>query len=191
MDEGRLLKSVPVPFNRDRVLDTQWIWLAKGTAWPEDIEPRSDQKFWVAGTETWKAMAQKGHWVCGSCEGLGESLLGDLSSLVSGDQKWLKLTHVGAIDFGPYSAIGTYALVTDQKVDPNIKDVSHFYWSSYSNFEEALLRWPDIRYAQHACGPGQSAELIRAALGADAYKLQVFISFDEWRARLPRKNVKG
>jgi len=185
--EGRLLKSIEHEIDLPRLSQEKFFWLAKCLAWPKSLSPDLERSIWVAGSETWLAMAGAGHWVTGSSEGLGEGQGPALDIMAGNPLPWLKLTHLGAIDFGGLPAIGTYGLVSDDTVNPDLTQVTHFFWTSYSNFEEGIRRFPEIRFREHACGPGKTAELIRKSLGSESFRLKVFLSYEEWREGLPRK----
>jgi hydroxymethylbilane synthase len=159
------------------------VFVAHSRALPSGVEPDLDERrVWTSGTASWWRLAERGVWVEGCAEGLGydwiaatlaEPLLG-LPPL-SG---WQVLSHVGSADYWPAGeVIGTYRLpdVASQAIaEP--RAVTHAYWASGSQFRELWSQLPPT--VHHACGPGKTAEVIRAA---GVHQLTVFPAVHEWR----------
>jgi len=66
---------------------------------------------------------------------------------------------------------------------PALAGKKAFYWMSASAFEVAVGRWPEIRGARHACGPGNTYERLESLLGEGAAP-QVFLDHASWQAAL-------
>jgi hydroxymethylbilane synthase len=152
---------------------------------------------WVSGTESWFALAARGVWVEGCAEALGfgalrPTLAAPLLALPPPSQ-WLALTsEEAASGWGDVPVLATYrhaggaapagpARGTDQSTGLTPAAARQVWWHSSMQFD----RWraqlqPDC---QHACGPGKTAEHLRAA-GLSA--LTVFPSVQLWREWVAR-----
>ncbi len=117
---------------------------------------RSEDVFWVAGLESWKKLRQKGLWVSGSQEALGESFL-DIPTELWPDLKLLKLAHQDAPRLeGEASFCATYELVRNSVALPDLSPYEAFYWPSGSLFKACLLEQPGILKKLHFCGLGNT-----------------------------------
>jgi hydroxymethylbilane synthase len=140
---------------------------------------------WVSGTETWFALAARGVWVEGCAESLGfAALRGSLGEPLLalpplGD--WLALTNEEAAEgWGEVPVLATYRHAPEPAAGAcGPGTATHVWWHSSAQYE----RWHDQvgAGARHACGPGKTAEHLRAAGLAD---VQVFPSARHWRAWL-------
>ncbi|HZF27366.1 MAG TPA: hydroxymethylbilane synthase [Steroidobacteraceae bacterium] len=159
------------------------VFVAHSRALPSHAAARlSTHRVWTSGTASWFRMARLGVWVEGCAEGLGyESIAPTLGEPVLGLpplDKWQILSHAAAADHWPGGeVIGTYRLpeVGTQTI-PDAASLTHVYWASGSQFRELWSRLPAS--VHHACGPGKTAHLIRAA---GISNLTVFPSVHEWR----------
>ncbi|MBX2987962.1 MAG: hydroxymethylbilane synthase [Bdellovibrionaceae bacterium] len=149
--ERRPLPDVSLPAG------TSAVFLAHEKAWPGSLVFHGI--LWTAGLTTWKKMAQKGHWVNGSSEGLGESEDPRIERL-AGALSWASLTH--SLSPGPVRGVGvvTYELVprANSEAPP---ESGTLYWSSATLFHEALRRWPHLAGRDHACGPGKTWDILK------------------------------
>ena len=86
-------------------------------------------------------MAQKGYWVNGTSDSLGEdnSLAEDPFRRLN----WLKVTHADNQN-DPKKSVATYKL-EPLEVNQRIKDCDYFYWMSASSFKLALQVYPEIK----------------------------------------------
>jgi hydroxymethylbilane synthase len=125
------------------------LWVAKADAWPEGL--KSEAIIWTSGMNSWRKLAEKGVWVNGCAENLGDESP-QLEALVP-EIKWVKLTHSQADGDG---TVVTYALVPkSQDKSPCLKDKTHFYWMSGSSFKRAYELFPEeLARGFHGCGPG-------------------------------------
>ena len=139
---------------------------------------------WVSGTGTWFALAARGVWVEGCAESLGFAALRDtlaepllaLPPLTG----WLALTNEESGDgWGEVPALATYRHVPASQPadahDAGPAAATHAWWHSSQQFERhrPLL----VADLQHACGPGKTAEHLRAA----GLAVHVFPSARHWR----------
>ena len=58
---------------------------------PIKSQINSTNIIWTSGIKTWKSLAQRGIWVNGTADGMGENFDNNIDSLTS--NPWIKLTH--------------------------------------------------------------------------------------------------
>jgi len=161
-------------------------WVTRVEALPEAWRLGPDDYLWTSGLETWKNLADRGLWVHGSNEGLGEGLGLQLGSFVPADLSRVKLGHEGAPE-KDLRLIATYRLTPLRKEEtPDLSSRTHFFWMSFSTFERALELNPHIIGGRHACGPGNTHDLLRERLGAGV-SIEVFLNYNAFL----RKYAKG
>jgi len=159
------------------------VFVAHSRALPGASESRmTHRRVWTSGVNSWRRLANRGVWVEGCADGLGfewitptleEGVLG-LPSL----DDWQILTHASAIETWPRGqVIGTYALPQPEgHVIDNAAAVTHAFWATGAQFRDLHAQLP--AHVAHACGPGKTADLIRAF---GVRNLTVFPSVEEWR----------
>jgi hydroxymethylbilane synthase len=140
---------------------------------------------WVSGTETWFALAARGVWVEGCAESLGfaalQTTLAEPLLALPAPREWLALTNEEAAGgWGEVPVLATYRHAperADASAGPH--SATDVWWHSSAQFE----RWGGQvgKGARHACGPGKTAEHLRAAGLAEVL---VFPSARHWRAWL-------
>jgi hydroxymethylbilane synthase len=159
------------------------VFVAHSRALPLGSEERvASRRVWTSGTASWRRLAARGVWVEGCAEGLGfDWILPTLDEPVLGlpsQDDWQILTHAAAIEtWTRGQVIGTYALPeAEATVIGNANEVTHAFWATGSQFRALSAQLPDTTH--HACGPGKTADLVRAS---GARRLTVFPSVEEWR----------
>jgi hydroxymethylbilane synthase len=141
---------------------------------------------WTAGVETWRRLAERGVWVHGTADGLGESLP-QVNALAGRETTFTKLTHDQSGNDGVFPRmLATYRLVPREGVVPPVVDA--YFWSSASTFQRALELKPEIRDANHAAGPGHTASAIEKVLGRP---VAVYINYRHWKDGDPCANESG
>ena len=151
------------------------LWIAKADALPDDWCPGSGQIVWASGGQTWKRLAQRGIWVHGCAESLGEQEPQNIETLSGSSLKWLKLTHTSGYDEGTLPTLATYRLVPKNgQVD--LKGKSYFFWKSGSSFEHALSLNPWIKEMTHFCGPGNTQRILER----NGVQPHVFLDRTQW-----------
>jgi hydroxymethylbilane synthase len=172
--------------------ETQALYVSRSEAWPEHFNFKN--YVWAAGLKTWKNLAQKGIWVHGTSESLGErehAQIEILAHQTPGSMKWAKLTHDAHLSnenqeifTDGVTVIPTYSLEIQDDFN-SCKGKESFYWNSGSQFLTAAQQLPEILEKQHACGPGNTFEIIRKHLEEnnkfDQTKLRIFLDQDDWR----------
>ncbi len=180
--------DVPAP-EVSRAVDTAFrdstapVFVAHSRALPKHAAARlAKHRVWTSGTPSWWRLARLGVWVEGCAEGLGyewiDSTLGEPVLGLPPLAQWQVLSHTAAADHWPAGeVIGTYQLpeVSSQAI-PDPTTVTHVYWASGTQFSQLWSRLPAS--VHHACGPGKTAHVIRAA---GISNLTVFPSVHEWR----------
>ena len=178
MGDARLYNDEDIGFNESSLEQARALFVSKWRALPEALSLEPEQVVWVSGLRTWRKLAERGVWVTGSSESLGEIENPQLEN-IKGPLNWLRLTHEAALktdlDSG-IPSIATYKLV-EPSIPEAIKDKKYFYWTSYSSFKVALDAFPQIRDRSHSCGPGKTAVLIERELNV---KPNIYASYKEW-----------
>lgn len=169
------------------------VFVAHSRALPPGSEERvSSRRVWTSGTASWRRLAARGVWVEGCAEGLGfDWILPTLEEPVLGlpaQDEWQILTHAAAIEtWTRGQVIGTYALPQhDAEMIEDASRVTHAFWATGSQYRQLADQLP--KGVHHACGPGKTAELIRAS---GARPLTVFPSVQEWRRWLGTERQNG
>lgn len=168
--------SVEVPAHIDG------LWVAKAEAYPEDLHFKG--LVWTAGLQTWKKLAQRGVWVNGSSEGLGEDEDPRLEILFAAKPRWAKLTHTGAPQEPGKEILPTYQVEVSAQ-DWSLGEREAFYWNSGSQFLAALQHEPQLIHKRHACGPGNTYKVIRDHLGPQA-SIEIYLDEEHWRRSCSR-----
>ncbi|MDZ4676600.1 MAG: hydroxymethylbilane synthase [Oligoflexia bacterium] len=154
--------------------------ISKADALPQNWNISHDKLVWAAGLETWKKLAQKGVWVWGCAEGLGESEDPALTELMGAKVGFLRLTHADADSItGTSESLATYKLVPKVKDWPDLTGKTHFYWMSGSAFLRAMEIFPELIAASHSCGPGHTYQVISERLKGLKNPC-IFLSHQDW-----------
>jgi len=156
-------------------------FVARENALPKNHGLTLEHCVWTAGLKTWRALAQRGVWVSGSTESLGEQEDFRLEALLPGDQTWWKWTHEDGAVSDKFKAIATYKLTAKAKT-PDVSQKKNFYWMSGSSFQSAVAKSPSIVAANHYCGPGQTFSAILSILEnfENSGPLTVVMGYDQW-----------
>jgi len=166
--------------NKINSLNKNCIWVSRKSAMPKEASPLSSNVIWASGLKTWKALTQRGIWVNGCSDSMGEDFNPNINSLCQ--FPWIKLTHRNSPKSLIKNVIFTYELVQEDKL-PNLSNKKYFYWMSSSAFKLAISENSNILGAYHSCGPGNTFKEIKKMI-KDPSKLSVHLSYDEWRNSL-------
>ena len=143
------------------------------------------QGLWAAGTKSAKLLAKAGFWVNGTSDSLGTE---DLQALKTSralqiihpqlSDEWNVLSHhLGTSDLG--EVIGCYErrenVISDGYLE-KIKEVGACYWTSFPQYQAFLIRFPELKHAQHFCGLGKTWQEFQAA----GIKVHVVPSMEEF-----------
>jgi hydroxymethylbilane synthase len=153
------------------------LWVARAEALPDDWSMGPDRFVWGAGGTTWRRLAQRGIWVHGCADGLGDSEPPAIDALAGHTVSWRRLTHsIAAAEDA--EALATYAVEEDLRDD--LPGRTHFFWTSGTLFRRALARWPEIRDRWHGSGPGRTWQALQAALGPTP-RARVWLDYEDWK----------
>jgi hydroxymethylbilane synthase len=155
-------------------------WISRSSALPIDAQINSTNIIWTSGVKTWKSLAERGVWVNGTADGMGENSNQNIDDLTS--NPWIKLTHKSAPKTKIKDVIHTYFL-KELPIDKRIVDKKFFYWMSYSAFSYVLKLYPEIIDGYHACGPGNTYEALKKVI-KDPKRLEIVLSYNSWKKKL-------
>lgn len=143
---------------------------------------------WASGDKTFRLAAQKGFWVHGSADAMGDEFLQKL--LHSEALKLMGIEELTGVltanssssQIGP--VIPCYqrkARVLDQQLFKELHMVEVFYWSSAYQFDQYLKEFPDITWDKviHCCGLGKTYSQLKER-GIAAYPFATIDSFKRW-----------
>ncbi len=171
-DAGGKTVAERIAITAGRPATEAW-WIARSEALPRDWMPSRETLVWAAGSQTWRRLAARGVWVAGCADGLGDEHP-DVDVLAGRDVAWTRLTHAGVQDG---DALATYSVSVNLPDD--LPSRSHFFWTSGELFKTAIARWPSLRSAWHASGPGRTRATIIAELD-DSSRYGVWLDRASW-----------
>jgi hydroxymethylbilane synthase len=151
------------------------LWISKAGALPVDAEIPRSQVIWTSGLKTWERLAQRGVWVNGSAEGLGEQEAPRIETLLGTDLNWVKLAHAEAPTERGMQLLPSYRLIA-KNGKSQLDGKKYFFWTSGSSFEQALAANPWIKSLAHFCGPGNT----HRALERNGVEAHVFLDHEQW-----------
>lgn len=152
------------------------LFIARADAMPSGFQAPPNQILWTAGVQSWVKLAQRGFWVNGCNDGLGEREPPGIDYL-TGVVTWTKLTHLSAGGTG--DVVATYEL-HPRAIFPDLKGKTHFFWMSRTSFEAARKHFPrEIAQGYNACGPGVTYDYLRAQIGLK-HQVKVFIGLEQF-----------
>ncbi len=161
-------------------LQNKCIYVSRISSIPDMSKIQSNNVIWTSGLRTWKNLSERGIWVNGTSDGLGEDFDKDINSLTN--NPWVKLTHSQSPESSIKNKIETYQLeFIDFEID--IEKKKYFYWMSSSAFKACIDKYPKIIEKYHFCGPGNTYNEISKILGNDK-NLFVELSYDSWKKKL-------
>jgi hydroxymethylbilane synthase len=160
------------------------LFLAHARALPKGAEPQvASARVWTSGTPSWFELARRGVWVEGCGEGLSYAwirpLLAEPVLGLPAEAEWTVLTHTEALgDWSALQATATYS-VSDLEYPAEaiaaLREATHVYWSSGSQWKALGSQAPAT--AHFACGPGKTAETLRAG----GVRATVFPALEDWQ----------
>ncbi len=150
-------------------------WVSRAEALPAHWQLTPHTVVWAAGTSTWRRLAARGTWVNGCTDGLGDEESPDVDLLAGRSVSWMRLTHTGGA--GASGTLATYTV--DRELPHDLPQYSRFFWTSGTEFRQALARWPELADAWHGSGPGSTARTIAATLGPSGRR-GTWLDYDHW-----------
>jgi hydroxymethylbilane synthase len=154
------------PLNRE--LPQGAYYVARANAWPENAVKPATAVLWTAGLQTWRSLAQRGIWVNGTSESLGEAEDARIEVLMglSKDEKpkWIRLTHQDSDGSDQMTTFATYRVDIVPPDLSELRPAKYFFWKSGSQFRASLEVCPEIANGYHGTGPGQTHRAVLAGL---------------------------
>ena len=150
-------------------------WISKAEALPNGVSLSTSQIVWVSGLQTWRRLAQRGVWVNGCAESLGEQEDPRIENLAGSAREWFKLTHADGYAGNGTKTLATYRLIP-KKDSPQFENQTYFFWTSGSGFERALALNPWLKQMTHFCGPGNTQRVLLKN-GVEPF---VFLDHAQW-----------
>lgn len=141
-------------------------FVSRNEALPEAFET-AGRCIWAAGLTTWRKLANRGIWVHGSSEGLGDEESPEIETLLGREIKWLRLTHQDA-DNSDLHAVPTYKAKYHLLNAESLAGAEIYFWKSTGHFEAAFRAQPQLfkpHRALHAVGPGRTLTFLKRRLG--------------------------
>jgi hydroxymethylbilane synthase len=173
-DERRGIERRPLP-PPPAPPRTEGLWVSRADALPDVWS--TTHCVWAAGERTWRRLAARGVWVHGCADGLGDEEAPAVDRLAGRAIGWRRLTHRDAAADDP-NALATYEVARTWPDDLPAR--THFFWTSGTEFRDAVTRWPALRDRWHSSGPGRTSRVIRETLG-DTPRAGVWLDYDSWR----------
>ena len=161
-------------------ISNRCFWISRSSALPLNAKINLTNIIWTSGIKTWKSLIERGIWVNGTADGMGETTDVGIDNLTS--NPWIKLTHKLAPASKIKDVIYTYCL-KEQPIDENIGDKKFFYWMSSSAFNYVLKQNPKIINGYHACGPGNTYKALKKVI-KDSERLEIALSFSAWKKNI-------
>jgi len=158
---------------------TAW-WVARAEALPAHWDVPADRLVWAAGSTTWRRLAARGIWVNGCADGLGDAEPPNVDLLAQRPVHWHRLTHQSAATSDP-DALATY--VVRESLPDDLPARTHFFWTSSTQFLQAVERWPELRDRWHGSGPGRTWQIVARTLGERA-RARVWLDYDHWQREI-------
>ncbi len=156
------------------------ILVSRKSSLPIEAKIHDSNIIWSSGTKTWKALANRGVWINGTADGMGENVDPRIETLTS--YPWIKLTHLGAPKNKIKESVETYKLL-EMPIKEDIRNKKYFYWMSSSAFKYVKKYYPEIINANHSCGPGNTYIEIKKII-TDPKKLSIALSYNSWKEKL-------
>ncbi len=180
LDDPRSVQRLPLPGALRSFGAGHGLLVARADALPPGSAIAEDTPIWTAGLDTWRKLADAGHWVVGSDESLGETGARAIRGWFPQVREWLKLSHEQGHDAGIAGFVPTYRL--ERSRPPPVDARSHFFWRSGSQLRDYLAAYPGLERAWHGCGPGNTLAIARTLL--EPHRLRPFLSGAQFNAEL-------
>jgi len=180
LERARNRRAETIPGASSAELRNQAIFVAHWRALEASENPNdwartlqgSRIRVWVSGTSSWEKLAALGVWVEGSAEGAGFETLRQTAlsepvlGLPSSESQWTVLTHADAeSSWRGAQVLATYrtdpAAALSEESRRRLQEATHIFWGSASQWE--ALHAEASPSAVAACGPGKTADRLRAA----------------------------
>lgn len=172
---------------KEKSLKEEAIFIAHSRALPKGFL-LSRKRVWTSGVKSWFRLAREGIWVEGCSESFGYQYIQPTLSLpvlqLPHPKNWAVLTHQDGLSGwtqGP-RGIATYEVQSfmnpadQEELTAALEDSQFIFWGSISQYE-ALKTFASPQ-AQHACGPGKTADHL---MQQNLSSLKIFPNVQEWK----------
>jgi len=118
---------------------------------------------WAAGNRTMRKLVEKGYWVRGCADSLGDEAILRLKSskviqLMLDNLPWKVLTNdKSKSDLG--EVIPAYTRIIEEvnkEFETGILKCQAFFWASFFQYQQYVNRFPELKDRFHACGLGKT-----------------------------------
>lgn len=177
-----VFKRLPREFVKDSSYTGHFV--SRSSSVPDSIDFAIDEVVWASGLQTWKKLAQRGIWVSGCSDSLGEESVDQLGPLFAG-RKWYKWSHSRAPQSKDKTLLPTYDLQS-KPLQESFEGIQEFFWMSGTQFEEVIRQKPELLKARHFCGPGHTFQHIQKILQEKNSQSEVSIlpSYQFWQKQV-------
>ncbi|MCB0369786.1 MAG: hydroxymethylbilane synthase [Bdellovibrionales bacterium] len=146
-----------------------------------------DDVIWTSGIKTWRKLAQKGHWVCGSFDSLGEDASPGIDHFfdIQGKAPWIKITHEKGHESSWAKKCATYQVQyknLESLYDPK---VNYYYWSHGELFKSFYEKFPEIKDKYHSGGVGSTLNVLSQYI--DSKKIIPCLNYEDWLKSLTKE----
>ena len=130
----------------------------------------------TSGIKTWRESVNKGYWINGTTDSMGQSEL-DYLGLIAKGKDVIKLS------FKENSSDKTDTIDLYELLDPifpkDFEEREEYFWMSSFAFSVALKHYPAIIKKRHASGMGNTYNKIKKLLGQN-YDITPYLSYEHW-----------
>lgn len=156
------------------------IWfISRSNSFPKEFHETAKTKIiWTAGLKTWFDLAKENIWVTGTSDSLGEDNL-ELD-IIFPNCKIIKFTHKDSESIQTsHKRLYTYEVDFNSLPEYDLKEKTHFYWMSASQFDYFIEKYPFILDKNHSCGVGLTYSHILNKI-QNPEKVDIFYNYKEW-----------
>ena len=173
-EEKLKIKRTPLKVASDAI--PSHIWVSRYEAWPSTWEAKG-QILWAAGTKTLFRLADRGFWVHGCADSLGEQEDTQIEVILNTSPSFVKLTHHLQKGLSRFASLATYKVEISAENTSRVKECRHFFWKSALQFNFMTRLYPEILHANHASGPGLTFQHIQQKLSKP---VEIFLNYEDW-----------
>ena len=134
---------------------------------------------WAAGSKTMKRLIEKGYWVQGCADSLGDEVIKNLQDskviqMMLKDLPWKVLTNDES-----KSELGEVIPAYTREIKEANKDILNcnaFFWASFYQYQQYVKAYPKIKDRFHGCGLGKTLQQFKD----EGIKVTPFSGFREF-----------
>lgn len=131
----------------------------------DTLSKLTPEGIWAAGEGTHKKLAAIGHWVLGDSDSLGMHRITDylnsklIQIFLNNKTKLTSLTEIRGTALKGVEVLPAYQRTYRSASEDflcRLKKCTHFYWTSYPQFEHYNSLLPQVKRGKHYCGLGKT-----------------------------------